>query len=64
MTLQSLEQVRAFVEGSEAVDFAGGNREGVCTLVRRAWTVFGDPRFECRISRWAGRWRFSAGLLR
>ena len=27
--------MRAFVEGSEAVDFAGGNREGVYTLVRR-----------------------------
>ena len=40
MTLQtqrvwSLEQVRAFVEGSEAVDFAGGDRDGVYTLVRR-----------------------------
>ena len=40
MTLQtqrvrSLEQVRAFVEGSEAVDFAGGDRDGVYTLVHR-----------------------------
>ncbi len=40
MTLQTervrtLDQVRAFVEGSEAVDFAGGEREGVYTLVRR-----------------------------
>ena len=33
--VRSLEQVRAFVEGSEAVDFAGGDREGVYTLVRR-----------------------------
>ena len=33
--VQTLEQVRAFVEGSEAVDFAGGDRAGVFTLVRR-----------------------------
>ena len=33
--VQTLEQVRAFVEGSEAVDFAGGERSGVYTLVRR-----------------------------
>ncbi len=33
--VQTLEQVRAFVEGSEAVDFAGGDRAGVYTLVRR-----------------------------
>ena len=33
--VRTLEQVRAFVEGSEAVDFAGGEREGVYTLVRR-----------------------------
>ena len=33
--VRTLEQVRAFVEGSEAVDFAGGDREGVYTLVRR-----------------------------
>ena len=29
------EQVRAFVEGSEAVDFASGDRAGVYTVVRR-----------------------------
>ena len=33
--VQTLDQVRAFVEGSEAVDFAGGDRAGVYTLVRR-----------------------------
>ena len=33
--VRSLEQVRAFVEGSEEVDFAGGDREHVYTLVRR-----------------------------
>lgn len=33
--VRTLEQVRAFVEGSEAVDFAGGDREGVYDLVRR-----------------------------
>ena len=33
--VQTLEQVRAFVEGSEAVDFAGSDRAGVYTLVRR-----------------------------
>ena len=40
MTLQTqrvrtLEQVRVFIEGSEAVDFVGGDREGVYDLVRR-----------------------------
>ena len=40
MTLQTqrvrtLEQIRAFLEGSESVDFAGGDREGVYALVRR-----------------------------
>ena len=40
MTLQTervrtLEQVRAFVEGSEPVDFAGAGREGIYALVRR-----------------------------
>ena len=33
--VQTLEQARAFVEGSEAVDFAVGDRTGVYTLVRR-----------------------------
>ena len=33
--VRTLEQVRAFVEGSEAVDFGGCEREGVYTLVRR-----------------------------
>ena len=33
--VQSLEQVRAFVEGSEAADFASGDRAGVYALVRR-----------------------------
>ena len=33
--VRTLDQVRAFVEGSEAVDFARGEREGVYTLVRR-----------------------------
>ncbi len=33
--VQTLEQVRAFVEGSEAVDFVGGDRAGVYALVRR-----------------------------
>ena len=41
MTLQTqrvrtLEQVRVFIEGSEAVDFVGGDREGVYVLVRRS----------------------------
>ena len=40
MTLQTqrvrtLEQVRVFIEGSEAVDFVGGDREGVYDLLRR-----------------------------
>ena len=33
--VQTLEQIRAFVEGTEAVDFAGGDRAGVFTLVPR-----------------------------
>ena len=33
--VQTLEQVRAFVEGSEAVDVAGDDRAGVYALVRR-----------------------------
>ncbi|MCY4501981.1 MAG: hypothetical protein OXE57_10515 [Alphaproteobacteria bacterium] len=33
--VQSLEQVRAFLEGSEAADFVEGDREGVYDLVRR-----------------------------
>lgn len=33
--VRTLEQVRAFVEGSEAVDFAGAGREGIYALVRR-----------------------------
>ena len=28
----TLEQVRAFIEGGEAVDFAGGNQEGAPTV--------------------------------
>ena len=33
--VRTLEQVRVFIEGSEAVDFVGGDREGVYDLVRR-----------------------------
>ena len=33
--VRTLEQVRVFIEGSEAVDFVGGDREGVYVLVRR-----------------------------
>ena len=33
--VRTLEQVRAFVEGSEPVDFAGAGREGIYALVRR-----------------------------
>ena len=33
--VQTLEQVRAFVEGSEAVDFTGADRESVYEFVRR-----------------------------
>ena len=33
--VQSLEQVCAFLEGNEAVDFVEGDREGVYDLVRR-----------------------------
>ena len=34
--VRTLDQVRAFVEGSEAVDFAGAERESVYEFVRRA----------------------------
>ena len=34
--IQTLDQVRAFVEGSEAVDFTGADRESVYEFVRRA----------------------------
>ena len=33
--VRTLEQVRAFMEGSEPVDFAGAGREGIYALVRR-----------------------------
>ena len=33
--VRTLEQVRVFIEGSEAVDFVGGDREGIYVLVRR-----------------------------
>ena len=32
--VRTLDQVRAFVEGSEAVDFAGAERESVYEFVR------------------------------
>ena len=49
MTLQTervrrLDQVRAFVEGSEAVDFAGADRESVYEFVRRALVRLGYER--------------------
>ena len=34
--VRTLDQVRAFVEGSEAVDFTGADRESVYEFVRRA----------------------------
>ena len=34
--IRTLDQVRAFVEGSEAMDFTGADRESVCEFVRRA----------------------------
>ena len=42
--VQSLEQVRAFIEGSEAVDFVEGDREGVYDLVRRTLVKLGYHR--------------------
>ena len=42
--VQTLEQVRAFVEGSEAVDFTGGDRAGVYALVRRTLVRLGYHR--------------------
>ena len=33
--VRTLDQVRAFVQGSEAVDFTGADRESVCEFVRR-----------------------------
>ena len=51
MTLQTqpvrtLEQVRAFVEGSESVDFAEGDREGAYALVRRTLVQLGYHRLD------------------
>ena len=42
--VRTLEQVRAFVEGSEAVDFAGADRESVYEFVRRALVRLGYER--------------------
>ena len=42
--VQSLDQVRAFLEGSEAVDFIEGDREGVYDLVRRTLVKLGYHR--------------------
>ena len=52
--LATLEQVRAFVEGNEAVDFAGAGRRSTCEFIgrtfravmRREFEVFVDARFE------------------
>ena len=51
MTLQTqrvrtLEQVRAFVEGSESVDFAEGDREGAYALARRTLVQLGYHRLD------------------
>ena len=42
--VRTLGQVRAFVEGSEAVDFAGTDRESVYEFVRRALVRLGYER--------------------
>ena len=42
--VRSLEPVRAFLEGSEAVDFIKGDREGVDDLVRRTLVRLGYHR--------------------
>ena len=42
--VRTLDQVRAFVEGSEAVDFAGAERESVYEFVRRALVRLGYER--------------------
>ena len=42
--VRTLDQVRAFVEGSEAVDFAGADRESVYEFVRRALVRLGYER--------------------
>ena len=43
--VRTLDQVRAFVEGSEAVDFAGAERESVYEFVRRALVRLDYERF-------------------
>ena len=48
--VRTLEQVRAFVEGSESVDFAAGDREGAYALVRRTLV-------QLAITAWASRTR-------
>ena len=42
--VRTLEQVRAFVEGSEAVDFTGADRESVYEFVRRTLVRLGYER--------------------
>ncbi len=42
--VRSLEQVRAFLEGSEAVDFVEGDRAGAYDLVRRTLVKLGHHR--------------------
>ena len=58
--VRTLDQVRAFVEGSEAVDFTGADRESVYEFVRRALVRL-DYAGRIRASRtrgWSGAtWR-------
>ena len=58
--VRTLDQVRAFVEGSEAVDFTGADRESVYEFVRRALVRL-DYAGRTRASRtrgWSGAtWR-------
>ena len=58
--VRTLDQVRAFVEGSEAVDFTGADRESVYEFVRRALVRL-DYAGRARASRtrgWSGAtWR-------
>ena len=42
--VRSLDQVRTFVEGSEAVDFSVSDREGIYALIRRTLVRLGYHR--------------------
>ena len=56
--VRTLDQVRAFVEGSEAVDFTGADRESVYEFVRRTLVRLSYERLGKPTRGWSGAtWR-------